>query len=102
MAAGAPDIGSLLAELGGGGAPPGLGAPGAGPPDGGGGGEQPLAQLQDAIALIQDLIQAEPDEVDKLDIVKALQLLQKVAAKDQQDQESALGGSNMRLLRKAG
>jgi hypothetical protein len=33
---------------------------------------------------------------------KITTLLQQLKAKDQQDQESAMGGSNMRLMRKAG
>ena len=96
----APDIGSLLAQLGGGG-DPGAGAP---PPDQApqGGGEQPVEQLRKLVSDLQAYINAEPDEEDKLEGTKALQIIQKLLAKDQQDRDQAMGGSSQRILRKAG
>lgn len=103
----APDIGSLLAGLasGGGGLgpdgpPPGMGAPpGMTPP---GQGEQPVELIRQIVDLCQQFLQAEPDEEDKLQGVKLLQLAQQLLAKDQQDKDAAMGGSNARILRKAG
>ena len=110
MSAG-PDIGALLAQLGGGGGPSGPppgagpGGPPPGPGPGGppqGGGDQPVDQLKQIIDLIQQYLQAEPDEEDKLQGTKMLQLAQQLLAKDQQDRDQAMGGSSQRILRKAG
>jgi len=45
---------------------------------------------------------AEPDEEDKLTMEKITTLIQQLKAKDQADTEQAMGGGNMRLMRKAG
>ncbi len=109
MSAAAPDIGALLAQLGGGavgqgpgpdGAPPG-GLPEGGTPQDDSGG-QPLDLLKEIIGLVQQYLQAEPDEEDKLQGTKLLQLAQQLLAKDQQDRDQAMGGSSQRILRKAG
>ena len=106
MAAGAPDIGSLLAQImGGGGGPAPGGPPGmapGGPPQDGGGQEDAIQILRQIVDLCQQYLQVEPDEEDKLDGAKMLQFAQKLLAKDQQDRDSALGGSNVRMIRKAG
>ncbi len=120
MSAAGPDLGALLAGLGagGGGAPPdagpGPGGPppdlagllgGGGPPQGpdqGGGDEDPVAILGDMLALAQEYLGVEPDEEDKLLMQKVTTLLQQLRAKDQSDKDGALGGSNMRVFRKAG
>ncbi len=111
MSAGAPDIGALLAQLGGGGGPGGPPpGPGAGPPPGGpgppgqGGGDagQALDLIKQIVDLCQQYLQAEPDQEDKLQGTKLLQLAQQLLAKDQQDRDQAMGGSNQRILRKAG
>lgn len=52
--------------------------------------------------LVKHYLDIEPDEEDKLSAAKIMQLVQALLAKDQQDKDSAMGGSNMRLLRKAG
>ncbi len=105
MSAG-PDIGALLAQLGGGGGDPGAGGPPGGPPpDAGGGGPdaaKALDLIQQIVDLAQQYLQAEPDQEDKLQGTKLLQLAQQLLAKDQQDRDQAMGGSNQRILRKAG
>jgi hypothetical protein len=58
--------------------------------------------LKEIVGLVQQYLQAEPDEEDKLQGTKLLQLAQQLLAKDQQDRDQALGGSNARLLRKVG
>lgn len=102
MAAAGPDIGQLLASLGGGqGGPPPDAAQGPqGPQDTSGG--QPIELLKQIISVIQQYLQAEPDEEDKLQGTKLLQLAQQLLAKDQQDRDQAMGGSSQRILRKAG
>jgi hypothetical protein len=84
------------------GAPPGLPPDAGPPPDQGGGGSQPLDLLKQLVDMIQQYLQAEPDEEDKLEGAKMLQLAQKLLAKDQQDNDAAMGGANQRILRKAG
>ena len=122
MAAGGPDIGALLAGLGGGGGPvpggPGPGGPdigallgglGGGPPQGPGGGpseppqggSDPVAILTGILDQCNQYLQVEPDEEDKLTMQKITTLIQQLKAKDQQDQDAAMGGSNARILRKA-
>ena len=88
MAAGAPDIGSLLAALqqGGGAGPPAGpvgGQPGPpapatpGAPQNGGGDEGPsISILQQMISLAQRYMQVEPDEEDKATMAKVLMTLQ--------------------------
>lgn len=44
----------------------------------------------------------EKDEEDKLLMEKITTLLQQLKAKDQADQDQAMGGANQRILRKAG
>lgn len=98
MSAAGPDIGSLLAQLGGG---PSQGAPDQGAPPQGGA-DQPLALMKQIVDLCQQYLQVEPDEEDKLQGSKLLQLAQQLLAKDQQDRDQAMGGSSQRILRKAG
>lgn len=98
MSAAAPDIASLLAGLGGDqSAPP----QDSGTPQDQSGG-QPIDLLKEIIGLVQQYLQAEPDEEDKLQGTKLLQLAQQLLAKDQQDRDQAMGGSSQRILRKAG
>lgn len=110
MAAGAPDLGALLAGLGagggqGGGMPQGPppGPPQAQPdqPDPQGAGD-PLDLLRQIVDMCHQYIQVEPDDVDKAEGAKLLMAAQKLLAKDQQDRDQAMGGGNMRLIRKAG
>lgn len=62
----------------------------------------PVAIMRDVISLIQQYLQVEPDEEDKLQGSKILQLAQQLLAKDQADKDAAMGGQNTRILRKAG
>lgn len=100
-----PDIAQLLGGMMGQGPGP-EGAPPGGLPEGGTpqdtGGGQPIDLLKEIIGLVQQYLQAEPDEEDKLQGTKLLQLAQQLLAKDQQDRDAAMGGSNQRILRKAG
>ena len=96
MAAAAPDIGSLLASLGG--APAG---PPPGPPQGGSEAE-PIRILKQMISLANQYLGVEPDEEDKATMAKLLATLQQYLAKDQKDQDQMLGGlASPRGLRKA-
>ena len=58
--------------------------------------------MKQIVDLCQQYLQVEPDEEDKLMGTKLLQLAQQLLAKDQQDRDQALGGSNQRILRKVG
>ena len=60
---------------------------------------QVLTQILD---LANQYLQVEPDEEDKLTMQKITTLIQQLKAKDQQDQEQAMGGANQRIIRKAG
>ena len=110
MSAGGVDIAGLLSQLGGGGGgapggpPPDAGGapPPGGPPSGGGDPGQALDLIKQIVDLVQQYLQAEPDEEDKLQGAKLLQLAQQLLAKDQQDRDQAMGGSSQRILRKAG
>ena len=102
MSAVAPDIAGLLASLGGEaqGGPQGMmGGPPQGPPEEAS--REPTSVLKDLISVIQEYLAVERDEEDKLQGTKLLQLAQQLLAKNQQDMDSALGGSNARILRKA-
>jgi hypothetical protein len=97
-----PDIAQLLASMGGGGNQPSgpqQGQPQQGPDQSSG---QPVDILKQIVGLIQQYLQAEPDEEDKLQGAKLFQLAQQLLAKDQQDHDQAMGGSSQRILRKAG
>lgn len=52
--------------------------------------------------LASEYFSAEKDEEDKLNMQKVTTLLQQLLAKDQADKDQAMGGGNMRLMRKAG
>jgi len=95
-----PDIGALMAAMGGGGAPPEAGAE-AGPSivDGEhGGGEDALVLALDAL---QDAIDAEADQEDIQVMLQCQAKLQGVLAKNQKDADAALGGSvNPKAVRK--
>lgn len=61
-----------------------------------------LDKIKEVVASIQEYLQLEPDEEDKLQGTKLLQLAQQLLAKDQADKDNAMGGQNQRILRKAG
>lgn len=81
----------------------GQGAP-QGPPGQGGPEDQPVDLLKQMIDLAKSYLDVEPDEEDKATMTKVLQLLQQYLAKDQADQQAAMGGNPTiaRVLRKAG
>lgn len=92
MSAAAPDIGSLLAMLGGG----GQGAP----PQ-----EQDTQDvpslLQQAIDSLHAAFAAEDEPIDKQAIAKALAAVQAILAQEQKEKDQAMGGPGVRLLRRA-
>lgn len=86
-----------------GGPPPSMGGMG-GPSDQAGGGpeDEPISLVSQIIEACKKYLGVEPDEEDKLLMTKILGFAQQLLAKDQQDKDAALGGQNVRLLRKAG
>ena len=88
----------LQGALGGppGGGPPSITIPG-GPAEGGGGGGDSMEFLDAAEEALHQFIQVDPDEVDRSEAAKALQIILKLKASNQQDVEA--GG--MKSLRKA-
>lgn len=62
----------------------------------------PLEILQSMVDAAQQYIGVEPDHEDKAVMTKILALVQGLFAKDQKDRDQAMGGGNMRLIRKAG
>jgi hypothetical protein len=68
----------------------------------GAGGDDPVAILTQMLDLANQYLQVEPDEEDKLTMQKMTTLIQTLKAKDQADTETAMGGGNQRLMRKAG
>lgn len=105
MSAG-PDIGQLLAHLQGGGMMGG--APGGmmgGPPPGGespdtGGADKVPALLQQALDALHKAFALETEPIDKAEIAKILTSVQQLFAQEQKEKDQALGGSNMKLLRR--
>jgi len=74
------------------GPPPGLGGPPPGPPGPQGGGEtQALEHLKAAMEHLQLYARSEPDEEDKAAALKFLAGLQQLLAKDQKENEAAMG-----------
>ena len=96
-----PDIGALMAMMGGQGGPPEAAEGEAGPSivDGEhGGGEDALVLALDAL---QDAIDAEADQEDIQVMLQCQAKLQGVLAKNQKDADAALGGSvNPKAVRK--
>lgn len=98
--------GMALQDLLGGGAPGGAPAPAApgpgeesGPGEGGG---DSVSLLGQALDLIRQAIDVEPDEEDKLTLEQCTTLLQKVKASNQKLQDTAMGaGPGAKFLRKA-
>jgi len=90
---GGPDLGALLGGAGAGGGPA---------PDQGGGDADPVLILTQMMDLANKYGGVERDEEDKLTMQKIMTMIQQLKAKDQADQEAALGGGNMRIMRKAG
>ncbi len=74
-----------------------------GPPNmGGQGGADPVEILGNMLDMANQYLGVENDEEDKLMMQKVTTLLQQLRAKDQADKDQAMGGGNMRILRKAG
>jgi hypothetical protein len=103
MSAGAPDIASLLG--GGGGGPPGqIPVPGGGGQSDAGGGDQQssIDKVNQAIQLVQDAIDSEPDHEDKLLLEKVTTELQQYLAAQQKLTDEVMGaGSSAKAVRKA-
>lgn len=88
----------FLAGAQGGGAPAPA-APGGEPAEGGG---DSVALLDEALGLIRQAIEVEPDDEDKLTLEKATTLLQQVKASNQKLTDQAMGaGPGVKYLRKA-
>ena len=89
-----PDIGAIMAQLGGGQGGPPEAAEGEAPPsivDGQhGGGEDALVLALDAL---QDAIDAEADQEDIQVMLQCQAKLQGILAKNQKEADSAMGGS---------
>src|SRR5689334_15456925 len=107
MAAAGPDIGSLLAALGGGGGggPVGPGGPGpGGPPPGGPGGGPDDASVSDllghALDLLMEAYGKEQDPIFKEKMGKAMSVLDQIFSEEQKQKDQAMGGSNLQLLRR--
>lgn len=100
MSASAPGIADLLASLSGGvagGAPPGMAPEAQGEPSS----EDSIPDLlQQAVDLIQQAFGLETDPMDKQDIAKALMAVQAILANEQKERDQAMGGGNMRILRR--
>ena len=93
----------LLAALGGGqgGPPPGMGGGQLGPEDQAQGGDPVPDLLQQAIDALHQAFGAETEPIDKQAIAKALAAVQAILAQEQKEKDQAMGGSNMRILRRA-
>ncbi len=106
MAASAPDIGSLLAALGGGqGGSPGAspGAPGPvspADPSSGGGDSTPNLVQQAISAIHQAFAQEADDPIGQHELAKILTLLQSYLATEQKEKDQVMGGPAMRTLRR--
>lgn len=101
MANMAPDIPpELAAMLGGGGGPPSPGpAPAA---TGQGGGPSAAEAVQDAIAAVDIARQVEQDQEDLAVLAKIMADLQKLLAKDQQEDDAAMGvGPAQKAMRRS-
>jgi hypothetical protein len=103
MSAGAPDLASLLG--GGGGGPPGqIPVPGGGAaPDAGAGDQQgAIDKVTQAIQIVKEAIDAEPDHEDKLLLEKVATELQQYLAAQQKLTDQVMGaGTGAKAVRKA-
>ena len=94
MAAGAPDIAGLLAQMGSAGPPQ---APG-GPPQGGD--DQVPGLLQQALDAIHRAFALETEPIDKAELAKIMTAIQNLFAQEQKEKDQAMGGTGMKLLRR--
>lgn len=106
MSAATPDIGSLLAALGGGqgGPPPDMGGmmggSQLGPEDQAQGGDPVPDLLQQAIDALHQAFAAETEPIDKEMIAKALTSVQQILAQEQKEKDQAMGGPGVRMIRR--
>lgn len=102
MSAAAPDIAGLLASLGGGASPPGMGGPSdvGGSQDAAQGEAQIPDLIQQAIDLIHQVFAMETDPIDKEQIAKWLAMGQSILSQEQKEKDQAMGGPGVRMIRR--